>query len=145
MLAGLLDGTVHCSGRGKEIIVNTGRSRSFIRVCIRSFKGNVSPHCRRDVFSHCFQIPNAGIRNDNLKLSVSGSFIRTRNNALAIRDRLNGKDHFIVQLGTWHFLFFTMLLQERTYLFLRGYAGVEDVKGVRRVNSFLSVFLNILR
>lgn len=110
MLAGLLDGTVHCSGRGNHMIVNTGRRSGVVRLCIRSFNGKVSPHCRGDVFSHCFHMPKAGIRNDKLKLSVSESFIRTRNNALAIRDRLNGKDQFIVQLGTWDGISYFYLL-----------------------------------
>lgn len=100
MLAGLLDGTVHCSGRGNQMIVNMERGGRCVRLCIRSFNGKVSPECRRDVFSHCFHMPKAGIRNDNLKLSVSGSFMRTRKKALAMRDRPNGKDYFIVELGT---------------------------------------------
>lgn len=67
---------------------------------MQSFKGKVSPHCRGDVFSRCFQIPKAGMRKDNLNLSVSQSFIRTRGNALAMSDGLKRKDAFIVQLGT---------------------------------------------
>lgn len=101
LILGIIDGTLRRAPTGNGIVVHLETLSGRTLVAMRSAKINVRPSSRPQVFSHFCHVRGSQSHRDNktnLKLSVTLTVTRTRNNDVRIGDTVSGNDAFAVGL-----------------------------------------------
>lgn len=113
---GLLSGTFGFAPRGKGIAIHLstrrGRKRGFFHFAMTGANDLVSTRRVYDVFSHFCGVSVRRTKS-NVKLTLIGTFIRVRNNAVRMRDSRQRKAVFAMRLPMYGYASITSALSLR--------------------------------